>query len=136
MFRFKKLPVSSRDSALTSLDTSLGCGVVVRRRGKPQKRWGEPKAEEACEHLKFRTLGGIFSAEWLQMSTGVSEEKNDGVKTFGKYYSQDFLLVWMSSRSPSTLQWETGKVAKSREPTGLQWGSLWLPHSRSVVGTA
>lgn len=91
MFRFKKLLVSFRDSAPISLDVSLGCGVVVRKRGNPQKRSGEPKAEGACEHLKFRTLGGMFSAEWLQMSTGVSEQENDRVKTFGKYYFQDSL---------------------------------------------
>lgn len=73
--------------------------VVVVRRGKPQKRSREPKADGLSSDL-----GGIFPAEWLHMSIRRSNQKNDGVKTFGKYYSQNFLVLLMSSRSPNVLQ--------------------------------
>lgn len=68
MFRFKKLPVSFRNSALISLGISLGYGVVVVRRGKTQKKSKEMKTERACEPLKFTTLGGLFPVEWFYTS--------------------------------------------------------------------
>ena len=35
--------------------------------------------------------------------------RNKWMKTFGKYYSEDFPLTWASHRSPSMLWWRLGK---------------------------
>lgn len=71
MFRFKIQPGLFRDSAPLYLGFGLGCGMVVGRRGKPQKRPKEPKAERACRILSFGVAPnlhwGIRTEIWWQI---------------------------------------------------------------------
>lgn len=94
--------------------------MVVGRREKPQMRSREPKAKGPVNILHLELWEKCFLEHGFKSALRESERRNDGVKTFGKYYAQDFLVSQTSSRSPSVLQWKTWKVAKSREPIGLQ----------------
>lgn len=80
----------------------------------------EPKAKGPVNILHLEFQEKRFLESDFKSALRESEKRKDGVKTFGKYYAQDFLVSQTSSRSPSMFQWETRKVAKSREPTSLQ----------------